>query len=343
MTTLPRENKAGIPDFRENALSTVRLLAALSVLYGHGIAHLQLEQVPLLGPFLRFFTGVPLFFALSGYLLWQSAGREAHFFAYARRRFRRIYPELWLAVAVELAVLLLLFSGPIRWGQLGLFALTQGTVLQFWTPDFLRGYGCGTPNGSLWTICTLIQFYVLLYFLRKWLHGKKLWVWLMFLGGSILLGVSDPVAERLLPGLLFKLYRQTVIPYLWLFALGMLLSEKQATVLPFLRRWWWVFGILALGARLLTWDIACGYYGLIGSYTLLAAVLGIAYRFPRLGVKKDISYGIYLYHMTVINAMIALGFTGKTEHLFFAMGASCLLAWGSAELFQRGSTANKRK
>ena len=43
-----------------------------------------------------------------------------------------------------------------------LFIFCQSSIFQFWTPNFLRGYGCGTPNGSLWTIGILIQFYIII-------------------------------------------------------------------------------------------------------------------------------------------------------------------------------------
>ena len=93
------------------------------------------------------------------------------------KRFWRIYPELWVAVAVEIIVLLLLYRQPINWPQMGLFTFGQATIFQFWTPDFLRGYGCGTPNGALWTITVLIQFYFCAYLIYKWLHNKKFFVW----------------------------------------------------------------------------------------------------------------------------------------------------------------------
>lgn len=166
-----------IMDFRRNSLNTFRLLAALQVLYGHVIAHLQLDRVPVVGDFISFFYGVPIFFTLSGFLIWQSIDRSKSFGDYIKKRFWRIYPELWVAVAVEIVVLLLLYRQPIDWPKMGLFAFGQATIFQFWTPAFLRGYGCGTPNGALWTITVLIEFYFCAYFIYKWLHNRKIAVW----------------------------------------------------------------------------------------------------------------------------------------------------------------------
>ena len=164
-------------NFKNNSLNTFRLLAALEVLYGHTITHLDLAGVPVFGPFIRFFSGVPIFFTLSGFLIWQSIGRSKTYGDYAKKRFWRIYPELWVAVAVEIIVLLVLYRQPINWLQLGMFTFGQATIFQFWTPDFLRGYGCGTPNGALWTIAVLIQFYFCAYYIYRWLHNKKIVVW----------------------------------------------------------------------------------------------------------------------------------------------------------------------
>ena len=110
---------------------------------------------------------------MSGFLIWMSIARSTTFGQYCKKRFWRIFPELWVAVAVEIVAILLLYDHTIEWGKLSLFAVTQSTIFQFWTPDFLREYGCGCPNGSLWTICVLIQFYVIAFYVYKWLRGKK--------------------------------------------------------------------------------------------------------------------------------------------------------------------------
>lgn len=159
-----------------DCLNTIRLLAAMQVVYGHTLTHLHIESIPVLNDCINFFYGVPIFFTMSGFLIWQSVGRSRGFREYLGKRFWRIFPELWAAVAIELIVLLCLYHDSISWPQFVAFAITQGTIFQFWTPDCLRGYGCGTPNGALWTICVLIQFYFFVYFLYKVLHGRKTYV-----------------------------------------------------------------------------------------------------------------------------------------------------------------------
>ena len=76
--------------------------------------HLHLQKVPLFSDFIGFFDGVPIFFTLSGFLIWQSIGCSKTFGEYAQKRFWRIYPELWVAVAVEIFVILCLYHQPIN-------------------------------------------------------------------------------------------------------------------------------------------------------------------------------------------------------------------------------------
>ena len=202
--------------FKKNSFNTFRLLAALQVLWGHTLWHLQIERIPIIGDFIEFFIGVPVFFTLSGFLIWQSINQSKSFGEYAKKRFWRIYPELWLAVVVEIVVLLLLYHEPIHYPQLGLFTFGQATIFQFWTPDCLRGYGCGCPNGALWTITILIQFYFCAYFLYRWLRKGRLLTWWVVVLVSIIIGWFSPYIRSFLPDTVSKLYGVTLIPYLWM-------------------------------------------------------------------------------------------------------------------------------
>lgn len=331
-------------DFKNNSLNTFRLLAAIEVLYGHTLEHLGLADIPIFGDFIRSFAGVPVFFTLSGFLIWQSIGRSHSFGDYAKKRFWRIFPELWVAVAVEIVVLLLLYHQPIDWPKLGLFAVGQATLFQFWTPDFLRGYGCGTPNGALWTITVLIQFYFLAYFFYKQLKNKRLYVWVGVIVISIIIAWLTPVIKNALPLYISKLYSVSIIPYLWMFLIAAFAAEYKEKVLPFLKKYWWIFIALLLFKRfVLHWDVVLALYTCFGTLLLFCGLVGFAYAFPRLNIKTDISYGVYIYHMTVVNALIALGFVGQSWTLWVVMGVTCLLAWLSTVTIGKLSMKQKQQ
>ena len=243
-----------------------------------------------------------------------------------------------------MAVLFFFYAGEYNWPQTMLFVVTQSTFFQFWTPDCLRGYGCGTPNGALWTIGVLIQFYVIAYWLYRWLHAKKLIVWIM--GGvipAIIIGLVSPLIRNTMPEVIGKLYGQTFLPYLWMFVIPCFVAEYKDKILPVLVRYWWVFLLAVLIRKYaISTDIKMAY-GLFHTLLLFFSLIGMAYVFPQLNVKTDISYGIYIYHMTVVNALIATGYLHDQWLLLFVLFVTCLLAWASTVTIGRWSLKMKYK
>lgn len=325
---------------KNNSLNTIRLLAAIQVIYGHCLTILNVPNIPVLGDVIYLFAGVPIFFTMSGFLNWQSIGRSHSYGEYLKKRFWRIFPELWVAVIVELIVMLLLYHESLDWWQVALFAITQGTVFQFWTPECLRGYGCGCPNGALWTICVLIQFYVISYFLFKWLHNKSLFRWFLCIIISVFVSSLSPFVINMLPLVVSKLFDQTILPYLWMFLVAAFLSEKKDVLLPLVIKYWWVFLIGTLFLNYSRIDISASY-NVFHTIMLFFFVTGIAYKTPWLNVKIDISYGLYIYHMTVINMLIVLGF--KDPRLLFpiVLFSACVLAYFSTKIV--GSYSMRKK
>jgi peptidoglycan/LPS O-acetylase OafA/YrhL len=306
----------------------------LDVFYGHAIVNFDFSGfahnksiisvvVVIFNTIFEFFKGVPLFYCMSGFLIWDSIERSNTFREYARKRIFRVYPELWGAVVASLISIIVIYREKIIWLKLALFGITQGTVLQFWTPDFLRGYGNGTPNGALWTICVIVQFYVVCWFIHKVLKGKSLWTWCTVLICSIIVGWASPILESKLPTIVYKLYSQTVIPYVWLFLVGCFMAEFYDQIIPTLKKYWWmVLLISVIWIFLVPFDISIGLYSLMGSLLCCAACFGFAYAFPRLNLRTDISYGIYLYHMVVINIFVQLGLT---DNFGYFIGAAVII------------------
>ena len=324
--------------FKEkDCLNTIRLLAAIQVLYGHTIYHLNIEMQPIISCIINFFSGVPIFFTLSGFLIWGSIGRSNKFSQYLKKRFWRIYPELWIAVLIELLIILALYHKPINRVQYILFAFTQGSIFQFWTPDFLREYGCGCPNGSLWTICVLIQFYFFAYFIYKVYHNKKNSIWIISIIFSVILGYLTPLFQSYMPEIIGKLYTQTLLPYLWMFLLSSYVAEKKNVIIPFLKKYWLPFLIMAFILQHSHFDIKISSYHLLHTIVLFLGLLGASYIFPQLNIKTDISYGIYIYHMTVVNALIALNYRESPLLLLFVLVITSLLAWISTKTIGRWS------
>lgn len=313
-------------DIRKNALNTLKVLAALQVAYFHIITHLNIKVPDIVTKVASLFMGVPIFFVLSGFLIWNSLEKHKSFKDYAIKRTVRIYPELWLGVAVELLAIIILLDGAIDWLMFTLFAITQSTIFQFWTPDFLRNFGCGTPNGALWTLCITIQFYILVWFIHKILSKKNIKWWICSLGISVIIKAVSPFISDLLPGVISKLYGVTILPHLWMFMFGAFLAHYKDKAIPFLKKTWYVFILLSIVIGWLKFDIGVESYGVL-TYTLrLAGLIGLCYNIPKLNIPLDFSYSLFIYHMIVVNVMIELGFTGEIYHLIIALAISLAIS-----------------
>lgn len=189
----------------------------------------------------RFWIGVPLFFAVSGYCIAASAdsvrsgsGGVGRYFV---RRLRRIYPPLWAAIGLALAVTVALpafarpgptaegmvpLESPLRlsvWQWAGNFTLTES-----WRPA-LGGPGCDYVLGQLWTLCYEEQFYLvvglLLVVARRWFFPG---VWMVT--GLVLFNLSalNPYPVRV---------AGTFLDGLWLaFAAGVAVYYRLAYAPP---------------------------------------------------------------------------------------------------------------
>ena len=249
---------------------------------------------------------------------------------------------MWVAVAVELIVLLIFYNNPINWTQLGIFAFTQSTIFQFWTPNCLREYGCGCPNGSLWTICALIQFYFFAYFLYQKLNRRSLKIWIITIIGAIILSVGSRYVVEFMPAIVGKLLKQTLIPYLWMFLIAAFVAVNKEKLLPIIKRYWIAWLLVALIVKYIGIDYRAGY-NIIYSIFLFVTVLGIGYSFPRLNLKTDISYDIYIYHMTIVNAMIVLGLKHDEMWLAVVTAITILISWISTVTIGHYAKERKKK
>lgn len=230
-----------------------------------------------------------------------------------------------MGVVLEILSLIILYRPKIVWKDLALFTFGQATIFQFWTPDSLRGFGCGTPNGSLWTVCVTVQFYIVIWLLRRVLQHKRPAFHLAVFVCSAALSCGTAQLDGLIPELLFKLYKQTVIPYFWLFYLGVLFSEYRNKCVPFLKKYWYLFLAGMIAEQFISFDLNC-FYSFFHSIFMCLAALALACAFPRLNIRTDITYGLYVYHMIVVNIFIELGLVEKWIYFIFTVWLSILLA-----------------
>ncbi len=80
-----------------NNFNLIRLLASIQVMIYHFLEHFGLNKLPIykdIHKVLSYFPGVPIFFFISGFLIFKSYELAPNFKIYLRNRLLRIYPAL---------------------------------------------------------------------------------------------------------------------------------------------------------------------------------------------------------------------------------------------------------
>lgn len=333
------------PTFTVNNFDLIRLFAALQVAHFH-IVHIMQIDVPgwyaELIRVLGLFPGVPIFFFISGFLISKSWEKNADVKAYGLNRILRIYPALF--IVVSLSFILINVSGYVQhsepsFGQLATLFIAKSTIFQFYNPDFMRGYGDGVMNGSLWTISVELQFYVLtpiLYFLmfRTSSSNWKLVISIVFfLACSIVFHAYRGVLSE---ELWYKIIRVSFIPWFYMFLVGVFFQRNFDFFYRFLCGKFvhclLLYGFIALVARSLGADFGNSINPVM-FFCLAALIFSAAYTRVTLSRdvlrRTDISYGVYIYHMPIVNFLLYSGYGSDARFALVAMVVTIALATAS--------------
>lgn len=347
-------------------IDVLRGFAALSVVVYHCIEHYEWTSFPTSGLLLWFrigWMGVDLFFVISGFVIALSAfsgvdrdGPKGFRRPFMRRRFLRIAPLHYLTCLIYLSLVVpavLLQSGVIMnlVSHLGFF-------------HNLDWHWAGAINGPNWSIGVEMQFYLLMALLAPLLRTCRWWIvplaavaiaWSWRFGTYLMVPIDPEV------GPYFRFWTSTQLPgTLDQFACGILLarmfrSAAMADIVESLRRQaWLVVGVAALAvwfALTLFWQKASFWtfpqmivvwrslLSVAFALVILAAclldrpwLLALTAPFRYLGT---ISYGIYLWHLSVILSVKRLDGIDHGTQLAIVVGLTLLLAAGSWRFFER--------
>lgn len=328
---------------KENNFDLIRLLAAIQVMLFHSMEHLEIMPTT----FLKYFSsyrGVIVFFTISGYLIYMSLERNSdNLKQYIYNRLGRIFPALWVSTLISF--ILLIISGYLKTNEifnikLLIYWFGQLTIFQFWTPEMLRNYGVGTPNGSLWTITVEIQFYILLMFV--FLLKRKNVIFFILSVLSIILNIF--IYTRYSKDFIFvKLFSVSIIPYFYNFMIGVYFAKYRRFLLKFIEGkfllWLVIYHIYVYG-----FNIFPQYYvnisTLISNFLLGILVLSFAFSFRKASKiiigNTDISYGLYLYHMLFLNYFIyKFGIEGAKERILYYIFLTFLTAFLSDKFLEK--------
>lgn len=304
------------PSFVNN-FDLIRVLAALQVVYRHMYMGTTFENkyVEILKEIIFAFPGVPVFFTVSGFLIYWSYERNSgDLKQFYRNRFLRIYPAMWMSIIITVIILLIFDEHGGIGKNLGVFFLWiagQATFIQFWTPEFLKFWGAGFPNGSLWTISVELQFYLIIpiiFFITKRFSKFKILILTVLALCSLLFNHWISGLDR--ENILFKLGAVSVFYYLFYFLLGVVFYMYWSPLRKFFENkliLWLAVYLIAyyfIGNQLNINFYKIDRYEKVIFYVLLSCViLSFAFSYKSFSNKilhgNDLSYGIYVYHMVI--------------------------------------------
>jgi peptidoglycan/LPS O-acetylase OafA/YrhL len=300
--------------------------------------------------------GVPIFFVISGVLISKSYEHSDSLREYLRNRCLRIFPGLWVCLAVSVAVILAI-------GVSGLGRVARPDWLPWWAAQMsiFQGYQAAflDPlstglNGSLWTIPIELEFYIALPALYGilWLrrHGgnmRLLAVAIVGLAAQLLIIHNHRFAVQTRAHDLLQL---TLVPYLWMFLVGVLIQRQWNSVRGWLvgRAHWWGLGYLVwcAAARWLRVDTGGNSISPVYLLPLAGLIVSLAMSAPQLSDRilrhQDVSYGLYLYHMLVIDLLVGFAAPSGWPSLTVAIIASLGLAALSWTLIEKQYLRRKR-
>jgi peptidoglycan/LPS O-acetylase OafA/YrhL len=336
-------------DFKINNFDLLRLIAATQVVLIHTERHLDMVR-PAWWPLVDALPGVPIFFVISGFLISASYERSSTLSSYARNRILRIFPGLWCCILLTIGVAAAFGFSFAHWSA-GSWLLAQLIGL-IYTPHFLKSFGFGSYNGSLWTIPIELQFYLVLpifYYLTKragnQTKGLSLALLLFALIAFLANLLFEPLTEVTQEPIAQKLIRYSFFPHIYLFLSGVILQRLSV------HRSRWIAGkALHWLAVYLLFHFAVPYSAVsyvIGTMLLGVVVIAAAYTRPTLSEHllrgNDISYGVYIYHGLIINIFVEFGLGGRESDLAVVVLLAFLLGYLSWLLIERPFLRRKKQ
>lgn len=338
--------------FRTNNFDLLRLFAASQVAILHAILVLKVRISELAHEVLSLlfmFPGVPIFFFVSGYLISKSYESNSNIGEYWSNRILRLYPALILAVTISFA--LIFISGyaaetdatPFDWVVL---YLAKISFVQFYNPEFMREYGDGVLNGSLWTITVELQFYLLVpivYSLFRIKSDNKNVRLICLIAFFFLLNrLFSMVPWNMQGEFIYKIVRVSFIPWFYMFLVGVLFQRNFEFLHSILAgKFWMIFPVyLVAGYFAVQQNVDFGNnVNPIFFFMMAPLIFAFAYSMPTLAQRltrgNDVSYGIYIYHMPIINCLIYFGLTGTVFYGFVALTITIMIALMSWFLLER--------
>lgn len=315
-------------DHRNN-FNLLRLFAACQVVFMHSYAHLHLPAPSWLFAALAQFPGVALFFVVSGFLVSDSCLRSSagEFFF---KRSLRIYPGLIVNIVVLEG--LMFMTGGLKteswatyltiYSQVYLLTASDWIAGQFVSVHHIKSFFHDYPSGVLWTLTVELSFYLVLPVLMTVVkHSRPVGIALICAEAVLSFKMASGSDQSFYNE--HALYALTIVPYFWVFALGIIARLFWDVLAPFLENKFPIWLAVYVSVAFLIWVTNPSLVWLEYKFspdaitflrmTIMTSVaLSAAHSFvdltKRLGIdRNDFSYGLYLWHMLVVSTLLGLG------------------------------------
>lgn len=333
----------------KNTFDFLRLLAAVAVLIGH--SNLELRTDFAWGLF-SVIDGVPMFFIMSGMLIYLSAARiwerTGSWRDFYWNRYLRVAPAIYvfavLAPVALAAVGAITFSSLIS-RDLVIWLGSSLLLLPNYNPDIWASVGTGVINGPLYTIPAEVSFYLITPLLVWAAERFGFWKMMAVMIGLSLIGSAlyyFSTSETL----------QSVLHHTFLqraacFTTGIFWARYWGRV-PVK---WWIF--LVCGAAYLALTLwADGWFYAAFKPVLISlpfsyVIVVVGYYGPRLLARLpryigDLSFATYIWHSLVINIALWLGLSGHWWMTGAVLATTVVIAYGSWHLVERPAQRFKR-
>jgi peptidoglycan/LPS O-acetylase OafA/YrhL len=301
----------------KNNFNLIRFIAAFQVLIVHSASHFNLQFKFI--NYIKCFPGVPIFFFLSGYLISKSYINKKKYgnLIFFKNRVLRIYPALIACVLITSSFIFATdYFNKINFSyyKFFLWVFAQSSFFQTYNPSFMREFGVGVFNGSLWTIFVELQFYIITPILFMFFKKSKTIIFTIFI-----ISIFANIYIKLFydwNNIYFKLFYTSSLPWLYIFMIGFLmhqfkfLNDLASKNNIFLLLFLYILSINFIGDFSYNSSNSINPISVFILSLLILKFSTIDLRLPNkinvLLSKYDISYGTYIYHMPIINFLIYL-------------------------------------
>lgn len=282
----------------------------------HTFIHLNNGILPNHLSFINFIPGVPAFFFVSGFLIYASYINTSDIKIYSKNRFLRLFPGLFFVTCGGLFVLLF-----AQWNNLSindaptyiLWFLAQISLGQVYNPSLFNNVGIGVINGALWTITVEILFYIIVPIIHLIEKKYKYSIYLLFCFSFFVYSFGDEFLKSyyLFGENLFRYLEFTPIVWGWMFFLGIMCYKNINLINSYIKYFYLAIIPLFLLINLnipnsVLFTPFSNRLGLFYFISLILLILYLSFATPVKKLNFDLSYGIYIWHLVIINFLIVL-------------------------------------